>query len=248
MYPRIAFSPLMQSLCWVLGTLGFAVAAQAQQAAMADGSALLRKESQAWVEQALAAAQSAGAAPLRMAVTFGSLDGRLSLAPCAAVEPYLPNGTRLWGRSRVGLRCVDGTTRWNVFLPVHVQAFGPAWVLKTDLPPGKVLTEKDVTQAEVDWAQENQSVLADPATWLGQTTTRGLAAGTALRQGMVRPAQVFQAGASVRVIAQGTGFQVSTDGLALSPGVVGSPARVRMENGRILSGTVLDMRTVRVDL
>jgi flagellar basal body P-ring formation protein FlgA len=227
---------------------GLTLSTQAQPAPQADGMSLLRKESQAWVEQALAAAQPTGTAPLRMVVTFGSLDSRLSLAPCGAVEPYLPGGARLWGRSRVGLRCVDGTARWNVFLPVQVQAFGPAWVLKTDLPAGKALTEQDVVQAEVDWAQESQSVLADPAAWRGQTTARGLAAGTALRQGMVRPAQVFQAGASVRVVAQGPGFLVSTDGLALSAGVVGAPARVRMENGRVLSGTVLDMRTVRVDL
>ena len=69
-----------------------------------------------------------------------------------------------------------------------------------------------------------------------------------LRQGMVRPTQVFLAGSQVRVVAEGPGFQVSGDAQALSAGVVGQVARVRMENGRIASGMVLDARTVKIDL
>lgn len=246
-----------------VASLALCAVAQAQQPAqpqprnppqpavpVADGPGGLPwlRDSQAWVEEALAAAQPSGLAPLRMVVSFGSLDSRLSLAPCAAVEPYLPAGTRLWGRTRLGLRCVDGLVRWNVFLPLTVQAFGPAWVLRADVPAGKVLGREDAELAEVDWAQQSQPVLAEPSGWVGQTATRALSAGTALRSGLVRPAQVFQAGASVRVVAQGPGFQVSTDGQALTPGVVGAVARVRVDNGRILTGTVLDPRTVRVDL
>ena len=65
---------------------------------------------------------------------------------------------------------------------------------------------------------------------------------------MVKPAQVFQAGAQVRVVAQGPGFQISSDAQALSAGVVGQLARVKMENGRIMSGLVLDTRTVRLEM
>ena len=102
--------------------------------------------------------------------------------------------------------------------------------------------------AEVDWAQENQSVLADPEMWVGQTATRALRTGMVLRHGMVRPSQVFQAGSMVRIVAQGPGFQVTSGGQALSAGVVGEMARVRVDNGRVVSGLVLDMRTVQVNL
>ena len=208
----------------------------------------LLQVSQDWLDQTVAAARPAGAAPLRMEVTLGALDSRLTLAPCARVEPYVPAGLRLWGKTRLGLRCLDASARWNVFLPVQVKAFGQAWVVKGDVPIGKVLTDSDVVLAEVDWAVENNPILLDPSLWLGQTATRPLTTGQALRQGMVRPAQVFQAGANVRVLAQGPGFIVSADGQALSAGIVGAQARVRMDNGRILSGQVLDSRTVRVDM
>jgi flagella basal body P-ring formation protein FlgA len=52
----------------------------------------------------------------------------------------------------------------------------------------------------------------------------------------------------VRVVAQGAGFQISSEAQALSAGVVGQTARVRMENGKVSTGTVLDMRTVKIDL
>jgi flagella basal body P-ring formation protein FlgA len=65
---------------------------------------------------------------------------------------------------------------------------------------------------------------------------------------MIKPAQVFQAGAQVRVVAQGAGFQITSDGQALSPGVVGQAARIKMGSGRIMMGLVLDNRTVEIEI
>lgn len=202
----------------------------------------------AWLDQAIASNSAIQSSPLRMEVSIGSLDRRLRLAPCGQIEPYLPSGSRLWGRTRIGLRCVDGTARWNVTLPVTIQAFGPAWVTRGEVASGATLSEADLMQAEVDWAQDPSPVLATQAQWLGQVATRPLAAGQALRQNMVRPAQVFQAGTQVRVVAQGPGFQITADGQALGPGLIGQPVRVRMDNGRVMSATVLDGRTVKLEI
>lgn len=200
-----------------------------------------------WARDTAPASVPAGSA-LRLEVSVGALDNRLKLAPCGNIEPYLPPGSRLWGRSRVGLRCVDGMTRWNVTLPVTVRAMGQAWVVKGQITPNTQVTEADVIQAEVDWAEDPNPILADSAQWQGQTATRLLGTGQALRQGMVKPAQVFQAGSQVRVVAQGRGFRVTGEAQALSAGVVGQQARVKMENGRIASGVVLDARTVQIEI
>ena len=226
-------------------SLGWSGVGAQTQPALADASALY-DNAQRWLDQALA--DSAGKLPLRMEVTVGELDHRLKLAPCLQVDPYIPSGTQLWGKTRLGLRCTQGASRWNVFLPITVKAFGPAWVIKGQVPQGRALTAADAMPMEVDWAEFSSSIVANEADWIGQTATRMLTTGQTLRQGMVRPAQVFQAGASVRVVAQGPGFQVSSDAQALSAGVVGQMARVRMENGRVSSGVVLDMRTVKIDL
>jgi flagellar basal body P-ring formation protein FlgA len=202
---------------------------------------------QRWATTTLAQTP-AGETPLRYSVEVGAADGRLRLAPCSHLEAYLPPGARLWGRTRVGVRCVDGVTRWNITLPVQVKAWGKAWVMRSHVPVGSTLTASDVLEQEVDWAEDNRSVLSDPSLWEGQTAARLLSTGQTLRDGMVRPTQVFQAGATVKVVAQGPGFQISSEAQALSAGIVGQTARVRMENGRVTSGTVLDVRTVEIAL
>ena len=100
-------------------------------------------------------------------------------------------------------------------IPVTVKALGTAWVVKNPVASGAVIQAGDLVQAEVDWAEESAPVLADIAAWQGQVATRPLTTGQTLRQGMVKAAQVFQAGAQVRVVAQGAGFQVSGDAQAL---------------------------------
>lgn len=223
------------------------LASKSGWAQSSDSKPEFMASTQRWLDDAVAKVQSESAAPLRMEVIVGELDRRLRLAPCVRVEAYLPVGTRLWGRSRLGLRCLEGSVRWNVFLPVTVKAYGAAWVIKRELAAGAVLTEADVIEAEVDWAEESSPVVVSPSLWRGQVTTRALTTGQTLRQGLIKPAQVFQAGAQVRVIAGGAGFQITSDGQALSAGAVGQSVRVRLDSGRVMTGVVLDSHTVKLD-
>ena len=169
---------------------------------------------------------------------MGALDPRLRLAPCQRIEPYLPTGTRLWGRTRLALRCMVGPSRWNVFLPITIKAYGPAWVLTGPVATGAILSQKDAVQAEVDWAAENDAVVADVAQWVGKTTIRSLSAGQALRQSMVRAPRLHQAGAQVRIVSNGGGFSVSSSGQAMTSAGVGDTLRVRLPNGKMVTGVV----------
>ena len=230
---------------YLLRAVGAAVLCVAANAAQAQVN--LEQMTQQWLDEALARNMPAQS-PLRMEVSVGALDERLRLAPCTRVEPYLPTGARLWGRTRLGLRCQEGAVRWNVFLPVTVKAYGPAWVLTGDVTMGTVLSAADATEAEVDWAAENTSILAEPNLWVGLVASRHLKAGQALRQSMLRAPQVFQAGALVRVVAQGQGYAVSAAGQAMSSGAAGQTVRIRMDNGKIVSGIVNDDGTISVQL
>lgn len=202
---------------------------------------------QQWVDQALAQLP-ADASPLRMQVQVGQLDSRLRLAPCQRVEPYLPPGARLWGRTRLGLRCLEGETRWNVFLPLTVQAFGPAWVLTGNVASGATLTESDAMQSEVDWAANPAAVVTNPQAWVGQVAALPLSAGQALRQNMVRAPYLFKAGAPVQIRVQGPGFAVTSSGQAMAAGAAGQNVRIRMANGKVISGIVSPDGTIEAAL
>jgi len=236
--------PLLRCLVALALCLGAAVLPLAQaQAAPDAAAAALYERAQVWLDQMVG--NSAGL-PLRMAVEVGVLDSRLKLAPCERVEPYLPPGTQLWGKTRLGLRCTQGTVKWNVFLPITIKAFGPAWVIKGQVASGALLTQADAMPMEVDWAESRSAVVANLDDWVGQTATRVLTTGQALRQDMVKASQVFASGAQVRVVARGAGFEISSSAQAISGGVMGQTVRVRMDNGRVVSGQVVDSQTVLV--
>lgn len=218
--------------------------AQAQQAATPQDLATLTQQ---WVDEALAQLP-VESSPLRMQVSVGQLDPRLRLAPCTRVQPYLPPGARLWGRTRLGLRCVEGATHWNAYIPLTVQAFGPAWVLTGDVTTGSVLGEHDAMQAEVDWAADPAPVVSTAQSWVGQVAARPLAAGQALRQNMVRAPNLFKAGAPVQVRAQGPGYAIVSSGQATTAGAAGQNIRVRMANGRTITGIVNEDGTIDASL
>ncbi len=231
-------------VAWSL-TLGLGLAGAQTFAPASEGNDVYAS-AQRWLTDSLA--QQGRDLPLRLEVEVGQLDPRLNLAPCQQIQPYLPPNVRLWGRARLGLRCVQGPTKWNVFLPITVKAWGPAWVIKSQIVPGTTLTEADAMATEVDWAENYSPIVANQADWVGKTATRMLSAGQALRQGMVKDPQVFQSGAQVRVVVVGTGFEIVSRAQALSAGVVGQGAKVRMDNGQVVNGTVSDAQTVRLVL
>lgn len=239
----LALPPLIRSWCKV------AVVSAACSGGFAQSQSLDHFARQ-WIDQALESTTDlSGQSVLRPEVLIGSLDPRLQLAPCGRVEPYLPKGTQLWGRTRIGLKCVEGPVAWNVFLPVTVKAWGPAWVMKKTVQANATLQPGDAErQNDVDWADARSPIVALPEHWQGMQAAFTLVPGQAIRQNAVRPPQAFSVGSEVRVVTAGIGFEMSATGQALSTGLVGQQARVKLGNGKVVSGVVQAGGTVFINI
>lgn len=198
--------------------------------------------------RAMAEAAARVAAPpnTRVAVEVGQLDARLRLAPCAQVQPYLPPGMAMWGKSRISLRCLDGTARWNVTLPVRVAVYGRAVVTSGPLPAGVNLSQEHLATADIDIAAEPGAVFTDPALLLGRTLAKPLNAADAVRVPALKTRQWFAAGETVQVRAVGEGFAVSSEAQAMSAGIEGQDVKVRFESGRVVNGRAVGERRVDV--
>ena len=225
----------------LFGLLGAAAPAGAEAGAALDASLLDDV-------RALALGKAGESGGSRVEVSIGQLDPRLRLAPCQSIEPYLPPGVRLWGKARIGLRCKVGPTPWNVYLPITVKVFGRALVVPGGAVAGSVLTEADLAEAEVDLAEEFTPALLEPKLAVGRTLAQNLKPGQTLRQTHLKSRQWFVAGETVRVVASGPGFALESEAQALSNGIEGQPARVRTENGRVLTGLPSGERRVEVGL
>ena len=197
---------------------------------------------------ALAGTQAAVPGVTRVDIGVGALDSRLRLAPCQRVEPYLPPATRLWGKTRIGLRCTQGSTLWNVYLPITVKVYGPALVSVAALAAGSTVGEADVIQAEVDLAEDASMALQDSSLVVGRTLARPLVPGQSLRQSHLKLRQWFAAGETVQVTAKGNGFSVVGEGQAISAGLEGQAARVRTDSGRVLIGVAVGERKMELSL
>jgi flagella basal body P-ring formation protein FlgA len=194
------------------------------------------------------AARALAPAGARVAVEVGTLDPRLTLAPCARVEPYLPAGTPAWGRTRLGLRCTDGRVRWNVYLPLTVQVVAPAIVAATALPAGLPLAAAQLKRVDIDWSTSTSPLFDQVQPILGRSLSHPLVAGQAVQSAQLQARQWFAPGDTVRIQASGPGFSIAGEGQALGPGVEGKSVRVQTENGRVLLGKPISDRCVEVVL
>ena len=180
----------------------------------------------------------------RVDITVGQLDPRLRLAPCSRVEPYLLPGTRLWGRTSIGVRCLEGA-QWSVSLPITVSVHGTAVVAAEPLAAGSAAATAAIRLEEADLTREPGTPLTDPAQLVGRSLIRPIAAGQVIRLEHLRVQPSIAAGDPVRIEMVGKGFVVQAEGHALAAGGEGQPVRARTENGRIVAGT-LRGRTIEV--
>lgn len=188
------------------------------------------------------AARSALPADARVAIEVGQLDPRLRLAPCAQIQPFLPQGQSFWGRSRIGLRCTAGAVRWSVSVPVQVRVFAPTWVARGPLTAGVLLQSDHFERAVAEVSADSAPLLSEPPA--GRVLARNMQAGEVMRQPHLKSRQWFAAGDTVKVNWQGQGFAVSAEGQAMGVGLEGQSVRVRLSTGRIIQGVAVAERVV----
>jgi flagella basal body P-ring formation protein FlgA len=237
---------------WALCVFAALLSPGVQAQGLANGTEVtpLQSEVQALLKQQAQASVGKGAEakPWRIEFEMGQLDPRLKLAPCDKVRAYLPEGSRMWGRTRVGLRCEQGAVRWNVYWPVTIKVWGQALIAVVPLRPGTAVGPSDLRMSEVDLAASPSPALVNPADIVGRSVMRGIDPGQAIRQDDVRPRRWFAVGETVRLNVVGSGFQVAGEGMAMAPGDEGRCARIRTENGRIVCGMPVGERLAEIAL
>lgn len=201
--------------------------------AAAGAGAPLAGGEAAVIERYLAA--QAGVATGRVSVRVeASASG--PLPPCAALEPFLPVGTRAWGTVTVGVRC-PGERPWTRYLAARVIVEDSYLVAARALPAGHALQPEDLAQRTGDLTALPATVLTPANPAIGSVTLGAIAPGAALRAQLLRRPAAIRQGQLVRLTATGPGFVASTQARALTNAPAGAPLQVRTLDGRVLSGT-----------
>lgn len=209
--------------------------------AMAQGSLTIKAD--ATLQDAAATRQvaeqflraQAASLPGEISVTIGALDPRLQLPACAAAEAFMPPGSRLWGKTNVGVRC-RMPQPWTVYMSATVRAMGEYLVTSKALSQGKIIDQNDITKMSGDLASLPAGTLTDPAQALGRIIAISLSSGIPLRQDAIRVQQAVQQGQTVRLVSSGQGFSISAEAKAMTAGVEGQMVQTKTPSGQIISG------------
>ncbi len=145
-----------------------------------------------------------------------------------------PGNSRLWGNISVMMRCGDEKR----FIQVQVRAVGHYLVATRSVPRGAILDAQSLTlkRGRLDNLPAQALSLMEQA--VNAITLRDITPDMPLTRSMIRQPWRVKAGQQVRVIANGDGFSVNSEGRALNNVAVGQHARVRMDSGQIISGKV----------
>lgn len=209
----------MLMLCWP--ALAAAVEWQSLPAIQSAVEAFVREKS----------AQEPG----ERTVTASRLDPRLKLGKCSQLEPYLPAGNRLWGNSSIGVRCLAPST-WSLYVPVHIKVSNQVLVATRPIASGKPVEPQDVQLQMRDITPFAGSALTALDQVSGKNVAAPVAAGTILRAEMLRTALVIRQGQQVKLVAQGSGFKVTSEGQAMGNATPGQVVAVKTRSGQIIKG------------
>jgi len=178
--------------------------------------------------------QSAGL-PGEVNISVGSVDARTNLPQCAAPEPFMPNGSRVWGKTTVGVRCT-APSPWTIYVSASVQVIGEYILTAAPLAQGQTVGPGDVVKIRGDLTSLPSGIITDANQAIGRTIAISLPSGAPLRGDSLRAQPAVQQGQSVRVVSSGPGFRVSAEARALNNASDGQIAQARTASGQVVSG------------
>lgn len=174
--------------------------------------------------------------PGQIIANVDKIDKHLSLPKCPELEPFLPTGSRLWGKTSVGVRCNSQFATWTIYVQAEVNVMTSVLHVARPISTGQTLTHEDITLQNVNLTQMPDGIFTNAAQAIGKVATTNLTAGQPLRPQMLRAPYVILRGQKVTLVAQGRGFSVSSEGQALVDAAEGQVIQVRNKSGRIISG------------
>jgi flagella basal body P-ring formation protein FlgA len=172
-----------------------------------------------------------------VSIEIPPLDARTRVSECASLEVFVPAGTRLWGKSRVGVRCT-APKQWLIYQPVSIKVSGYFLASNRQINAGETLSDPDVRREAGELTALPDDVLVAADELRGRKVRKAIAADQPIRKDHLQRDVIFRQGDKIRIVVRGNGFSVSSEGTALVNGYEGEVARVKNAAGRTVEGRV----------
>ncbi len=190
--------------------------------------------------------QQAAGLPGRVTVKIPPVAPR-GLAACDSLQAFMAPGAPMWGRTTVGVRCM-GEKPWTVYMLAHISVEATYYVAGRQINPGDVIQLIDLVPREGDLSVMPRAIVTDPSQAVGALAQNRISAGLPVRSDLIRSPMAIQLGQTVKVVAQGDGFSISTDGNAMNNASPGQQVRVKMSEGQTIVGTATGNGVVQIPM
>lgn len=192
------------------------------------------------------ARQQAQGLPGEVSVRADPLDPSTQLPACTSLQAFTPSGSRPWGKTHVGVRCL-APHPWNILVPVQISVIHTYVVTARPLAAGQTIQPGDISVIRGDLSALPAGIVTEIAAATGKTLKNSLAAGQALRNDQLMASLLIKQGQTVKLLARGPGFTVSSEGKAMNNASAGQVAQVRVASGQTVSGIVLEDGSVEIN-
>jgi flagella basal body P-ring formation protein FlgA len=191
--------------------------------------------------------QNLGRADKRIGLQTGWLDPRPQMPRCTeALSGFLRLGTKISGRTVVGVRC-NGQSPWKMYLTVDVVVTEAVLIAARTLPGGHVVTTDEVRVEERDVSGMVGGYLSTANELVGQRLKHQLMAGRVITPSMLQADLMIRRGQSVTILVKSDSLHIRMSGKALADGAVNQ--RIKVENQatkRVVEGLVRSPEHVEV--
>lgn len=169
--------------------------------------------------------------PGQVSIQVANIDPRTALPACAALEAFMPNGAKLFGKTSIGVRC-DEKPAWSVFVQATIKVSADLLVANRPLSQGLVLSADDFSVQSGELGQPG--ILTAPEQAIGKTLKFAIGAGQVLRMDMLRPDFLIKQGQNIRVYIRANGFEIGTEGMAMNDASAGQAVSIKVASGQLI--------------
>lgn len=184
--------------------------------------------------------------PGQVSIDVNPPDKRLNLPACSAPVAFFPNGSKAWGKTTVGVRCLTPSS-WTIFMQASVKVQAQYVAAAVAVAAGQQIHASQLMLLQGDLTSMPGGVITDMQQVLGKTSAIALAAGAPLRQEALRKQNVVQQGQIVKLVSNGPGFSVSAEARAINSAADGQMVQVKTASGQQISGMAMASGVVQVN-
>jgi flagella basal body P-ring formation protein FlgA len=181
--------------------------------------------------------------PGKVTLKVDEIDPRIVLSSCSKLEAFMPAGASMLGKTSIGVRCNE-KNGWSLFMSATITSTMNMLVSSKPLQQGQIIRTGDFN---IHVGEISQPVIVtDELQVVGKVIKFSIGAGQLLKQDMFRPPYSVTQGQTVQLIAEGDGFKLRSEGIAMVNAVAGQAVQVKVPSGQIISGIAQNNGSVEI--